>query len=762
MERYAWQMRLIHWLLAGLVLLQLSLIFCFGQLQSLAFGQFALSWHRTVGFLIIVVIAARFLVGVFIRAPAPIAGAAKWQRAVAKLAHWGILGLLAAQVGAGLILAGARGDLVSVVGLFNLAPLVPYDADAADRLLSVHRVIGEGLVGLLLLHIGAVGFHRLVEKRDILPRMFVAPDLGRFLVRVPIWSQIVTVCLVLLCLTFGIGFYAVARTNQAGRLSADAFDEIVTVGGHIRAGRKAFEAARSSQVRHGDEAATAAFLERARSEFAAVRPAARDPDVRDTALTTAQAIYNLERRLPSGPGEAMLKTVDDQIELLVQTEDAATVRAKVASEQAGADAHDLILLSILPALIVVLALAATLSGNMFGWVNRVRRQAAATAEQAKTDFLANLSHEIRTPLNGVLGLVDALGGTTLTPAQHELAQTIANSAGALNSILVDVLEFSRLGAGDLEIAEKPFQLDDVIAECAALFEPAAREKGLGLKVELAEETHRRVIGDPARLRQVLTNLLSNALKFTRAGEISVLATIVSTDCFQILVRDTGIGFKSADAERIFERFEQADGSATREFGGTGLGLAICRQLVGLMGGSLSATSALGQGSTFSLVLPLPAATDLVAEAAVSSGVADSGEAPALRVLVVDDNATNRQVVQLILQAVGVEVVCAENGLEGVQAVVRDRFDVVLMDLQMPVMDGLSAIRAIRARETAQKLARIPVIVISANTMPEQVAASGAAGADDHLGKPIRADVLIEAIAGVLEPDGAAEVEVELA
>jgi CheY-like chemotaxis protein/anti-sigma regulatory factor (Ser/Thr protein kinase) len=283
----------------------------------------------------------------------------------------------------------------------------------------------------------------------------------------------------------------------------------------------------------------------------------------------------------------------------------------------------------------------------------------------------------------------------------------------------------------------------------------AQEKGIALNLVLAPEAESRVVGDVVRVKQILTNLLSNAVKFTEKGEVRLTVSYLGGEDrrFRFDVSDTGVGFDASQKERVFARFQQADGSITRRFGGTGLGLSISRQLADVMGGSLDCESTPGKGSTFTVVLPMPAATDeerrdvepMVLQPATDCG---AGDQRSLRVLLADDHPTNRKVVELILAQVGVELTSVEDGMAAVAAFASGDYDAILMDMQMPRMDGLTATRAIRDHERALGLHPTPVFMLTANALGEHLEASRQAGADRHLTKPITADKLLGALASV--------------
>jgi signal transduction histidine kinase/ActR/RegA family two-component response regulator len=388
------------------------------------------------------------------------------------------------------------------------------------------------------------------------------------------------------------------------------------------------------------------------------------------------------------------------------------------------------------------------------------RDAAQTANRAKSEFLANMSHEIRTPLNGVMGVAGALARTDLSESQQDMIRLIETSAQTLESLLSDVLDLARIESGRMALAMAPFAMEDAVGPVAALFKPNAQGKGLDFELDLPSSARGVFLGDAARIRQILSNLVSNAVKFTAKGKVR-LAVAAETGAdgtcqVRFTVSDTGIGFTSEARRRLFERFEQADGSITRRYGGTGLGLAISRSLAEEMGGSLTATSAPGEGSCFTFMLELPRrepAALAPREKPLEAELAPPLAAFVPRVLLAEDHPTNRRVVELILGAVGVNLTSVVNGQEALDAFASQAFDLILMDMQMPVMDGLTAIEAIREQEAAEGRPRTPIFALTANAMPEHAEASRRAGADAHLTKPIAADALIDAVGRASAPAG---------
>jgi PAS domain S-box-containing protein len=372
--------------------------------------------------------------------------------------------------------------------------------------------------------------------------------------------------------------------------------------------------------------------------------------------------------------------------------------------------------------------------------------AALQANEAKSAFLATMSHEIRTPLNGVLGMVQAMLAEPGTDLQRERLGVIKQCGETLLATLNDVLDFSKIEAGKLTIETIEFELGPVVRAVVATFDQAARAKGLELTCDL-ERGLGRYRGDPTRLRQILGNLVSNALKFTSEGEVRIVA-VGGPVGLELRVADTGIGISADKVGKLFQSFTQVDASTTREFGGTGLGLAISRSLTDLMGGVIEVESTPGEGSTFRVRLPF--------ERLGEEGVEDARDLEAhspqvgVRVLAAEDNAVNQLVLKTLLGQVGVDVHVVGNGAEAVEAWRRGAWDVILMDIQMPVMDGVAATLAIRGEEAANGRGRTPIVALTANAMSHQVAEYAAAGMDDHVAKPIDAARLFEVLQAVLD------------
>ena len=369
------------------------------------------------------------------------------------------------------------------------------------------------------------------------------------------------------------------------------------------------------------------------------------------------------------------------------------------------------------------------------------KAAAEAANQAKSDFLANMSHEIRTPLNGVIGIVDALSKTDLSPEQAEMVALIASSGVTLERLVSDILDVSKIEAGQLNLETRPFDLDEALEASLDVARLRAEAKGLTLEVRRDADARGVFVGDSLRIRQILDNLLSNAIKFTQHGGVQVDVRVCEdSDGLTVLsltVQDTGVGFSCDHAARLFERFTQADSTVTRRFGGTGLGLSICHALTEMMGGRITATSSPGEGSRFRVELPLTRIDGL-----------DAAPLPALRVLLAEDHPVNQRVVQLILGAHDMQIVTVDNGLQALEAFQSQDFDLVLMDMQMPEMDGLTATRAIRRAE-ASRHRRTPVIMLSANAMDDHRRQALAAGADLHVSKPVTAAALLGGIQALM-------------
>jgi len=376
----------------------------------------------------------------------------------------------------------------------------------------------------------------------------------------------------------------------------------------------------------------------------------------------------------------------------------------------------------------------------------VARDEANAANVLKTQFLANMSHEIRTPLNGVLAMAEVMALGQLDQVQRDRLDVIRRSGGLLLAVLNDVLDLSKIEAGKLALFEEDFDVEVAVDQARENFAIMAKAKGLGFDVQVADAAKGWWRGDADRLRQIVGNLLSNAVKFTPQGAVSAMVDVSASGGLKIVVRDSGVGISPEKLPTLFEKFTQADNSATRRFGGTGLGLAICRELTQMMGGSIDVESLEGAGSTFTVELPLARGKPVSIQATEPGHGADDGD---LRILAAEDNPTNQQVLAAVLGSLGIEVHIVPDGKEAVEAWRTGAYDLILMDIQMPVMDGITAARTIRDAEKAASRRRTPIVALTANALTHQVEEYLAVGMDAHVAKPIEIAKLYDAISAVL-------------
>jgi signal transduction histidine kinase/cytochrome b561 len=669
--RYPFLFRCLHWAYAGLVCAQLFLIGLFHQMESSSYGALILNLHTTCGLLALLAAVTRLLSAPFLRAPPSVAGTPKWQALTANLVHWALLALLVAMPLLGWAIVSARGGEVRLFGLVHLPSIVQADPNMADQLLLDHAGVAIALCAFLLVHVAAVIFNKAVRKRPTLSRIIPPRKTEQFRNHAPLWMQVIIAAGVIPLLGASFGMVELSRNRAASVASQALYDHAVDGLRHsrsVQADLKELLGRAVTSAEHPFDAEAVGLVSDAQDELGELRRSEPGADVDASSAKLSNELAVWPRIHPSLEA---LRVSNAEIDDITTSLDSETFAARARIRTEAQEAHDLLLLTLAPAILLGVVLVLIIAFNMRALLARMQRLAsdlaraaqpsfirvlgngevarvmrdliaaqqvlhdhraekealyqaslresdqlriarseAEAANRAKASFLAMMSHELRTPLNGVIGLAHVLSGTPLSDKQINYVNTIIRSGDGLLTILNDILDLSKIDAEMLEVVNEPVDIRSIAEQARDLWMEAARSKGVELEYYIHDDVPGWVSTDPTRLRQIILNLVSNALKFTSVGSVSLHVSVLDTPqtdlTLQFDICDTGPGIPEDVLPRLFQSFVQADATTTRNHGGTGLGLAISRKLAGLLGGSLSASSRPGEGSVFTLVLQVKA------------------------------------------------------------------------------------------------------------------------------------------------------------